>query len=204
MADLNRSARNTLTYLEKKLGRHLCELLAGYGEGRTAKDYSFSVAFKDAQDFEHKRYLALIPDHSSAIPHGEDQLVLAALLRFLFAKGEPSSVIFRLPDLLKLIGLEHSIVTNKLFETALTRYFNSSYAEVKLEGKRKIKKVPIRRRRLIISYDSEQVGRTNGKIVQTYITVEFNHDFIKGIKERSLFDINWNRVQSLISLPSST
>lgn len=186
------NAGRLITYLDEKLGEHLRTfLLAGRDEREPANRRSLVVTAAGGEEWRVD-----VTSHSAVpLPHGDDPLVLAALLNLLFKMREERTAAFRPDELLKLLGWADSLHSRKVLEDAIRRYHDVSYVLVRAaagwEG------APEQEIHPISECKFEQVPVEGGSEVRSYFMVDFDASFIGQLKGRSLFGLDWGSVTSV-------
>lgn len=199
------AARRLRGYLERHCGPHLSALLLASGEETQVGHRLFLVASTGEHGETQERYIEVGRRGAAAfLPHGQDPLILAALIRLLFECGEVTEEACTLnvdhTALLKLLGIEDSFGARRLLREALRRYENIRFDEVFFRQSKKGPKVSGRSylTRVITHHEAETVigGNTEwGTCLR--IAMEFDKSFIDSLRRSTLFEIDWQYVISI-------
>ena len=196
--------RRLATFVREEFGEHLSTLLlAGYRQGEGARKRSLIVMLAEANGGRRVRFLEMTGDGRD-LPHGDDPLVLAALFNLLTGRGAASRLIFTLTELLTVLGWNESAEAVRTVEGALSRYYRTSYAEVR---ERKHPLLPkqlgvVAEQHLIDGYFLEDVSPGRGERAgPLHSIVDFNPQFLDQLNRRILFGIDWGLVRSATLSP---
>lgn len=192
-------------YLERHCGPHLSALLLASGEEAQADRRLFLVASRGELDETQERYIeAGLRGPSPHLPYGQDPLILAALIRLLFERGEVTEEACTLTvdhnALLKLLGLKDSFETRRRLREALERYENLHFVEVLFrQSKKGPKKTGRANLNRVLTYQEAETvtGGTLGWGTRLRVAVEFDYSFIDGLRRGTLFGVDWQRVISI-------
>lgn len=197
------AGRRLVAFVGEEFGGHLSTLLlAGLGKPAGASKHSLIVMLAEAGGGRRVRFLEVTAD-GGELPHGDDPLMLAALLKLLAGRGAASRLTFTLTELLALLGWGESVEAVRAVEGALARYYRTSYVEV---GERNHPLLPkqlgvVAEQRLLDGYFLDDGSRhRGGRPGPPRTVVDFNPQFLDGLNRRTLFGIDWGLVRS-ISLP---
>jgi hypothetical protein len=200
-----------LTFIIETFGEQLGSLLlSGYCELVKAGARRFVISLPaEAQKKKRRRYLKIGTTLRLPLPYGQDPLVLSALIKLLLHDGRQNnrSVIYTHSDLLRLLEWPDCSESRLVIDYAVARYFNLYYQPVEtlaeLTGKSPV--YYTYQERLISEYGSASRSEAGGQPLNgTICLVKFNLPFIEQLKRKSLFNIDWECVQSLTRLPSKT
>lgn len=205
------TAASRLTeYLERHCGPHLSALLLAGGEETQADCRLFLVASRGEWDKTQERYIeAGLRGPSPHLPHGQDPLILAALIRLLFERGQVTEETCTLTvdhnALLKLLGLKDSFEARRRLREALERYENLHFVEVLFrQSKKGPKKTGRANLNRVLTYQEAETvtGGTTGWGTHLRVAVEFDYSFIDGLRRGTLFGVDWQRVISINEVES--
>lgn len=183
-------------YLAEKLGEHLRTLLlAGHGETAPGGRRSLTVTSAAGEEWR----VDMTSRGGGPLPHGEDPVVLAALLNLLFRRREERTAAFRPSELLRLLGWADSLHNREALEDAIRRYHDVSYTLSKIGAGRGAgeDREPAQEVRPVAECEFERVPVEGGSKVRSYFVVDFDASFIGQLEGKSLFGIDWGSVTSV-------
>lgn len=207
MPDRTEAERHLLTFMREAFGEGLSSLLlSGHCEKVSARSRRFVVKLPKESGRSRQRYLRIAATHNSFLPSGHDPLVLSALMKMLFLDEGPGarSVSYTYETILTLLGWPNCIKAGLSVDRAVARYFNLYYQPVEtLSELARIRSVRfVRQERLISEYGFSGEKRTNGRPSSGVCNwVVFNSHFVEQLKRKSLFEIDWAHVRSLVAYP---
>jgi hypothetical protein len=198
--ELSVPERQLVAFASEQFGEPLCQfLLAGLGEEEVAPRWRFTITYVDEEGKRLKRQVQVIShepeDGSSCLPRGRDPLVLLALLRLLLQNDQANDcvLLYDQEDVLKLLGWEGTPENRGEIDEAARRYFLLFF-------KWGLNKTELARRKLssynamesIISERGTLDREEEGRVRRVFNRVTFNDIFIRHLKRRRLFDIDWS------------
>jgi hypothetical protein len=198
------AARRLTEYLERHCGPHLSAFLLAGGKSQ-AGSRMFSVTSRGERDETQEKYIEFGRLGLSAdLPHGQDPLILVALIRLLFERGEVTEEACTLTvdhtALLKLLGVKDSFEARGRLREALERYENLRFVEVIYRQSKKGPKKSGRGNlnRVLTHLEAETVtGGKSGWGTRLRVAVEFDYSFIDELRRGTLFGVDWQRVISV-------
>lgn len=199
MVGRSKAGQRLAAFVSEEFGDHLGTLLlAGLGGPAGAGKRSLIVIVAEARGSRRVRFLEVIAD-GGELPHGDDPLVLAALLNLLTGRGTASRLVFTLNELLAALGRVESAEEVRAIEGALARYYRTSYAEVRERLHPLLPKQleVAAEQRLVDGYFLEDVSPRRGEGAgPLHSVVDFNPQFLNQLNRRTLFGIDWGLVRS--------
>jgi hypothetical protein len=198
------AARRLAEYLERHCGPHLSALLLAGGE-RQAGGRMFSVTSRGEWDETQEKYIEFGRLGLSAdLPRGQDPLILVALIKLLFERGEVTEEACTLTvdhtALLKLVGVKDSLEARRRLREALERYENLRFVEVIYrQSKKGPKKSGRGNLNRVLTYQAAETvtGGKAGWGTRLRVAVEFDYSFIDELRRGTLFGVDWQRVISI-------
>lgn len=201
-----RHERRLLKFALDTFGDYLTQfLLMGLGDKNIGQRRSFTIAYVGAGGATLKRQVQVITyeplDGQSFLPQGRDPLILLALL-FLLNQHQviKSTLFYNLEEVLSLLGWRNSDESRQEIDDATRRYFLLNYmwkmnrAELASHGL----SFYTANESMVSAHETtgEDVG-ADKQIERATDRLTFNEFFIRGLSERALFKVDWNRVQSI-------
>jgi hypothetical protein len=189
------NAGRLIAYFDEKLGEQLRTfLLVGRDEREPASRRSLVVTAAGGEEWRVD-----MTSRGGPLPHGDDPLVLAALLNLLFRKRKERTAVFRPSELRKLLGWADSLHNRQAMEDAIRRYHAVSYVPYcPLAGRRAgSKQAAGQDVRPVVGCEFERVPVEGTSKVRSYFVVEFDAGFVAQLRARSLFDIDWGSVTAV-------
>jgi hypothetical protein len=195
-----------LDFARQQFGEHLSQfLLAGLGEGNVGQRRGFIIHFSGDENIVLRRHVEVITyeplNGLSYLPRHRDPLVLLALL-YLLLQGDhalPNLLCYTQDEVLGLLGWNDTKKTRREIDEAVKRYSLITY-------KWKMNESEIERRNLSY-YTADENLISKYHLIYSEIResglervlnqIAFNAHFINQLLHRSLFEIEWIRVQSI-------
>jgi hypothetical protein len=209
MARPSKAERRLIDFSREAFGEHLSELLLyGYSEERKLSSRDFIVELADDESPQRQLRLMFVAEGPSSIqpslPHGKEALVILALLKLLVRKGGGATytLTYTRKELFKLLGWNDTAQLRELLDVSVTKYFHTFYQlsdDSSDKSKSSKPERTIKIRTLTGQYFVSGKGTSSSNSKTDAVT--FNIDFIEPLKERKLLGIDWNQVNSLITLP---
>ena len=187
------------------LGPHLVSLLmAGYNELGIVHARCFEVLTKRL-GFKTKKLIKISTGDSCGLPHGEEPLVLLALLKLLNSNSdlvEGSKVISPAEEVCSVLGWQISDHTSAIINRAIRKYFGASYL-IAHDNKYSFGDMSghsVNISRLIVAYAFDtEFGIEEPLAAIGFIQVEFNESLVAELRDASLLGMDWRYVTSLKS-----
>jgi hypothetical protein len=202
---LSNPEQQLVAFASNQFGHQLTQfLLAGLGEEKVGQRLQLTITYIDSDGTQLGRDIQVMShepeDGSSCLPRGRDPLVFLALLKLLILGDQPPNYRLRYEqkDVLKTLGWEDTSATRREMDETIRRYFLMMFkwemnptelAREKLSFYTAMKR-PISESQTI---DEEE----GGQVRRIFNQINFNETFIERLKHRRLFDIDWEKVQSL-------
>lgn len=205
MLELTNAERGLVESTREEFGEPLTQfLLAGLGEQELGQRWRFTISYVDGEGTRLKRRIQVIShepeDGSSCLPRGRDPLVFLALLQLFIRNTQASDhgLVYDLEDVLKLLGWGNAQKSRREIDEAIKRYFlmifkwGKNRAELARE---KLSHYTTMERP--VSECGTVDDEVDGEMKRVFNKVIFNRQFIEHLKQRSLFEIEWNSVQTV-------
>ncbi|MCA1566116.1 MAG: hypothetical protein LC803_10860 [Acidobacteria bacterium] len=202
-----RLERRILKFSLDTFGEMLSQfLLTGIGRKKVGQRWYLAISFTSESRSLWKRQVQVITyeplDGESFLPQGRDPLVLLALLLLLLHKphAEKPVLSYTHEEVLQLLGWDDSEGVRHEIDEAIHRYSLLMYlwekSQDELAG---INHSHYKaRERMISEYETtdREVG-AHGEIKRIANRLIFNDYFIRGLLQRTLFDVDWNKARSV-------
>ena len=192
--------RRLVDRIEGVFGKHLSTFLRGCGNSDgPARCLSFA-AILDGGEVESR--LKVVSEEPSGLPKWEQSLVLLALIELMLCshvENDPK-LFFTHEDVTQLLGWDNTEQAQAEVAQSVVKYFNLSYERVVTSSVCGMESDPtfLSRRRLIVGYEfAEEFTEDSRRVAPLEHLVKFNSYFIRELKNKTLFSINWDRVISL-------
>ena len=185
-------------------GEHLATLLLGdYGSQQRRLSQIFLLTVSGA-DHEPTFRVEVTTDHRWGLTCGREPLVIVALLRLLFSRSELliGRASYSYQEVLQLLGWRDMKRSRDDIRDAIDINFIQSF-NLSSEGDGTQTPLSYRRRQHLMTgyeffddgdepYQQNAVEHHRGDF-----QIDFNLDFIRGLRERRLLGIDWNLVRSV-------
>lgn len=201
---LNASEQRLLEFaldtFDLPLGRFL---VSGLGEQSGASGWSFTVKFSTCTAIINRKIRVEFDDlsaRSGRNPNGREPLVILALLWLLLERCEASgnTLSYQQEEVLSLLDWRNIESSRRAIDKTLRRYMGLDYrwslGKEELTGGKLL--YFHGSSRFISGYGCNMV-KMDGEVEPFANEVYFQSEFIKGLMERSLFDLNWNSVHKI-------
>lgn len=206
MLDLSIAEQKLVVFAREEFGEFITQfLLAGLGEEEMVQSRLVSMTTISPEGTREKRLIQVIadeqPDSATCCPNRREPLVILALLRHLatFNEGTSASLVYTHEEIRNLLGWKHNTESNLVIDEAVARYFGLSYEPIIDENELNRRRLLFlkSRERFIVGYslDDDSIEERNDE--KAIRRVDFSVEFMKRLKERSLFSIDWNSVCSI-------
>lgn len=203
MARKTRAEKRLVAHLKEQFGEHLSALLlSGYETKEWVQRRGLVISTTDRVGTCEEHSVVLLTEGAAFLPCDQDSIVLAAHLRMLSERGAAGRLSYDLFEMLEVLGWVDPVQGLKAIEGALYRYYRLSYAAA---GRRRHPMAPqaegvTAERRILTSYDFEhEPVRGRGAYPTLHTVVEFSQRFLDHLRQRSLFNIDWNIVTEVKS-----
>jgi hypothetical protein len=200
MIKLSAPEKRLLDFAREQFGEHLSQfLLSGLGEEIAGQRWRFAITFTDGESAVLKRQVEAITyeplDGSTFLPRGRDPLVLAALLHLLLNgdQAAPNTLRYERADVLSLLRWKDSKKARREIHEAEERYFRLTYKWQMNKSELAAAKLNFYTANETMLSEYTSINTEDRKSAR----VVFNKHFIEHLLGRSLFGIDWNRVQSI-------
>lgn len=179
-------------------------LLAGLGEEEETHNWLFTVTFRDKQGAVRRREIRVETDAhlnvASLLPCGRQPLVILALLRLLIGDRKLSSanLSYEQEEVLSLLGWEDTVESRLTVDQSVERYDGLSY-NWKLSNEELVNNFLSYYQgaaRIVSGYGYQSL-EDKGQIKRVSNEIDFNLRFVNRLIGHSLFDVNWNNINSL-------
>lgn len=204
---LSRPERRLLKYAHDTFGEPLSRfLLSGLGEEGEARRWLFVITFTgEGGDVLRRRLYVeadeLAPEIMTSLPRGREPLVILALLRLRVRghKPPPASLFYDQEEVLKLLGWEDTAESRLRIDEAIDRYTYLAYRWALSRKELSARNLSFyrSRERFVSGYGYHDVEEEEGRMKRVSNRVDFNAAFLKELMNRSLFQVDWNGIQSL-------
>lgn len=184
-------------------------LLAGLGNDELAQGWLFKIEFTE-QGTNLRREIEVssneYSDGSIRLPQRREPLIILALLRLLIAHDQTSSanLSYKLEEVLEILGWRDTAQSRRTIDEAVERYSNLTYWWTMSADELALKKLTCyESRECFVSGFSclDKESKNGGHLTRVVNRIDFNEDFVKGLRKRFLFEIDWNSVQSIECIP---
>ncbi|HJP93505.1 MAG TPA: hypothetical protein VJ875_16215 [Pyrinomonadaceae bacterium] len=187
------------------LGSHLVSfLMAGYDDLDIVYARWFEV-LTQRHDLKTRKLIKISTGDSCGLPHGEEPLVLLALLKLLNSNSdlvEGSKVISPTEEVCSVLGWQISDHTSAIINRAIRKYYRASYM-VAHDNKYSFGDMSgysVDISRLIVAYAfNNEFGIEEPLAAIGFIQVEFNESLVAELRDASLLGMDWRYVTSLNS-----
>lgn len=211
MSELSSAEQKLVGFALEEFGESLAQfLLTGLDEVPAAQRWHFTITFTNNEGTTQERRLEAITyeltDGQSFLPRGRDPLVLLALLRLLFESSQQSevSLFYSRHEVLSLLGREGTEEMQVEIDEAVRRYALLMYRWKMCHGELAGKRLSFytARERVISGYSNidepDDEERADGQVEEEPNEINFNQYFIEGLKRRSLFGVDWDKVSKVM------
>lgn len=199
--ELSAPERRLVDFASGRFGEPLTQfLLAGLGEVRLSQRRGFTITYVGSEGQYLRRRVQVLTheqeDGPTLLPSLRDPLVLLALLRLLPEDDQKSrySLSYGLGDILRLLDWRDTRKARGEVDEAVERYSLLTYIW-------EIDSAELAHRNL-------SIYKTRESMISQFQTIDhederasnlvvFNPHFIENLERRSLFGVDWDRVQSL-------
>lgn len=211
MIKLSKLERSLISFARAEFGEHLTQfLLAGLGEEETTHSWLFTIDFTHDGTSLHRELQVSDNDHPEAptrLPERRDPLVILALLRLLILQDQPSSsnlssanLSYKIEEVLKLLGWKDTARSRRMIDEAVERYSKLMYRwamgadELAIRGLAFYNSME----RFVSGFSRvDQESKDGKQLIRVSNRIEFSKEFVEGMRKRSLFQIDWNRIISI-------
>jgi hypothetical protein len=208
MRELSIAEQNLVSSAREKLGENLTQFLTVGLDQEITHSSLFTIEFT-AGDINLRRevqidaYDQLDIPATALSPH--TALVILALLHLLILKNQmaSTSLYYELEEILALLGWEDNTQSRSIIDEAVTQYSNLTYRwsmganELTLRGL-----AFYQSRECFISGYSFTDEEIDEQLMRTTNRVDFSRYFIDGLRNKSLFDLDWDHIKSLTFVPT--
>lgn len=188
--------KQLVAFMQETFGELLSLLLlTGLGEEAWPGSRRFTVSELDADGYMISHRLELTSDE--ALPHGRDPLVLAALLKMLIERRQPSRLAYEQAEIVRALGWRDVAGAGGAVVGAVERYYAASLAEVEKIQTRPDSTGPVAfvsATRFLMGYRTSGAELAEG--TGTVVAV-FNPDFVMELSRRVLHGMDWKRVVAI-------
>ena len=203
-----KAAEQLIKYVQAEFGEHLAALMLGdYGSRRRRQWQTFLVTLSD-RDQKLELNIEIKTEHRWGLACGQEPLVIIALLKLMLSRDElhtgRSSYTYQ--ELLMLLGWRDSKRSRDRICDAIDINFIQSFNLSSDGDEIQTPMFYLRRQHMMTGYEfidkvkgSEQWGEIGS--YRGDFLIDFNLDFIRALRERSLLGINWNLVTDVTRLP---
>lgn len=207
---LSTPEQRLLAFAREQFGDSLTQFLAaGLGEDEASQSWLFTIEFTEHSTKLRREVNVNASEHSDGstrLPRRREPLVILALLKLLILRDQKSSasLSYDLEEILQALGWKDTIQARRMIDEAAEQYSNLTYQwamgadEMALKGHSFYKS----RECFVSGFSRINVEGEGGEYSTRVVNcIYFNADFIERLRERSLFGINWNAVQSVTHNP---
>lgn len=180
-------------------------LLSGLGEEEEGRVWLFTVMFTDNNGASYHREIRVEaderPDIVTLLPCRREPLVMLSFLYILISRRPFSAgMLYDQEEILELLGWEDTPSSRLSIDETVERYANLTYRWAMSVEELAEKNISVwqGQARFVSGYsyrDAEEMKERQMKRVSNRI--DFSSEFISELMRRSLFEIDWNNVQSL-------
>lgn len=208
--NLSTLEQRLLDFARKQFGDLLTQFLfAGFDEDEASQSWLFTIQFTNDGAALHRELQVSAGEQSNGpgrLPQMREPLVIIALLSLLILRDQTSSasLSYDLEEVLEVLGWNDTSQSRRVVDEAVERYSSLTYQwamgadEMVLKGH-----TFYNSRECFVSgfsrLDEEKEGR--GRSTRVINRIDFSKKFVEGLRQRSLFEINWNSVQSVTRIP---
>jgi hypothetical protein len=202
---LSASEQRLLDFAHEQFGEPLTQfLLAGLGETLTAQSWLFTVEFID-DGATLKRELQVSaseqPDGPTRLPQRREPLVILALLRlFILRDQRPStSLSYSIEEVLEVLGWKDTARTRRIVDEAVECYSSLMYRWAMGDNELALRRLAFyNSTECFVSGFSrlDEEGKDARHLTRVLNRIDFNKEFVEGLRQRSLFEIAWDQAQS--------
>jgi hypothetical protein len=179
------------------------------GEEGAGRRWLFTITYAGGDGARLQRRVEAIShepaDGPALFPRRRDPLVLLALLRLLLSGGHASwyELSYDRRDVLSLLGWGDSREEASEIDEAVERYslITFRWGMSRAELARSNLSSYTAKEGVISEYRTIDEGEQEGQMRRVVNWAVFSSQFIEGLKRRTLFEINWNRVTSVSYAP---
>lgn len=202
------AARQLIKFIHDEFGEHLSALLLGdYGSRQRRLSQIFSVTVSGS-DREVKFNVEITTKDKWGLTCGQEPLVMLTLLKLLLSRHDlkTGKASYTYQEVLWLLGWRETKRSRDNIRDAIDINFVQSF---NLWADIDEPQTPMdfrRRLHLLTAYDfftEEDEGKGWGErgVYRGDFSIDFNLNFILGLRERSLLGIDWNTVTSIKRYP---
>jgi hypothetical protein len=201
MSEGSERVEQLLTFVKTEFGEHLSTLLlSGFGDEQRGMIRHYAVRYRPGDEHRQAARVKTVAEDASGHPCRDEPLVLLALLKLLWSSAAPleGKVGYTPATLLRMLGRPDTARARTGINQTVERYYNLS-----LEREEDLPSAaggqPATRmlaQRLLIGYEHVEEASDNGDR-RDEGWLAFYPDFVRALKERSLFGIDWGRVAAV-------
>lgn len=203
---LSASEQRILDFAHEQFGEPLTRfLLAGLGEDGTAQSWLFTIQFtSDGATLRREIQVSAgeQPDGLGRLPQRREPLVILALLRLLVLRNQISSasLSYKMEEVLEILGWKDTIRSRRLIDEAVERYSSLMY-----RWAMGVDELALRRLSFYNSTECfvsgfsrlDEEGKHGNDAMRVINRIDFNKEFVETLTQRTLFEIDWDYVQSV-------
>ena len=207
MMELSIAEQKLISFARDEFDEALTQfLLAGLGEEAVAQSWRLTINYSVDDAISLEREVMIITyepaDGRSYLPRQRDALVLIAFLQLLVSNSQTSQndLLYDQEDVLNLLGWGDTQEARDEIDEALDRYSLIMFRWVMNSTELINRNLSgyTERGSYISAYKTLDRGKTEDEQMRrAQNQVTFNAEFVVGLKRRSLFGIDWNRVNSV-------
>lgn len=199
-----------LDFAHEQFGEPLAQfLLAGLAEDGTAQSWLFTVQFTNDGATLHREIQVSAgkqPDGPDRLPQRREPLVILALLKLLILRNQISSasLSYNLEEILEVLGWKDTARSRRLIDEAVERYSSLMYRWALSADELALRRLSFyNSTECFVSGFSrlDEEGKHGDDVIRVINRIDFSKEFLEGLRQRSLFEIDWNTVQSIIRIP---